>query len=111
MSQEPLQVWVTADGRRIPIPEMTDSHLNNALTYLERTAEARRDAEVSYFVHNVNLRSERSLEVFDAEMEHILCAPIQDWLDSDDTYRALRDEQVKRVIDKLEADMERRERI
>lgn len=35
-------VWVTKDGREIPIIEMTDAHLRNALRFLRRRAEAYR---------------------------------------------------------------------
>jgi hypothetical protein len=34
-------VWVTRDGERIPVRDMTDSHLLNTIRWLERTHDAR----------------------------------------------------------------------
>lgn len=31
-----METWTTKDGRRIPIREMTDQHLKNAIRFLER---------------------------------------------------------------------------
>lgn len=35
-------IWVTRDGRRIPIPDMTDDHLRNVLNYIKRGLPAYR---------------------------------------------------------------------
>lgn len=32
-------VWVTKSGEKIPINKMTDSHLENAITYIEHSDE------------------------------------------------------------------------
>lgn len=34
-------IWTTRDGQKIPISQMTDTHLVNSIKLLERTAEAK----------------------------------------------------------------------
>jgi len=38
-----MKTWTTKDGRKIPIREMTDSHLENTIRFLRRAFEAYRD--------------------------------------------------------------------
>lgn len=32
-------MWTTRDGRQVPVKDMTDEHLNNSITMLERAQE------------------------------------------------------------------------
>ena len=32
-------VWTTRDGREVPVKEMSDTHLNNTIKYLEKIKE------------------------------------------------------------------------
>lgn len=39
-------VWVTREGKQIPIKEMTDTHLCNTLKMLERQAEEKEELSI-----------------------------------------------------------------
>ena len=45
--------WETKEGQEIPIAEMTDSHLDNAIAYLERRVVEIKDKLIEYFEHKI----------------------------------------------------------
>jgi len=52
---EPMHgMWTTSKGECIPIVQMTDDHLRNAMAYLERTAADRWDRDVMAALGGVN---------------------------------------------------------
>ena len=44
-------VWTTKDGRRLPIVEMTDSHLANTILFLRRAAARYQDSVLTHPPH------------------------------------------------------------
>lgn len=40
--------WITIDGQHLPITQMTDSHLDNALVHLERSVVKNKEYWVNY---------------------------------------------------------------
>lgn len=45
--------WRTKDGQEIPITEMTDSHLDNAIAYLERRVVEIKDKLIEYYERKI----------------------------------------------------------
>lgn len=41
--------WITIDGQHLPITQMTDSHLDNALAHLERSAIKNKEYWIDYY--------------------------------------------------------------
>jgi len=61
------EVWLTNDGREIPVTEMTDSHLRNALRFVRRQYEGVSGA----FWDATNADSIAAMAVSDMQMRAI----------------------------------------
>ena len=85
-------VWTTKDGRKVPVREMTDSHLENTIKYLERV------------VHNAELNEAMFLEMmFDRAAEDDLigrCESEDHECDMPPIYYILCEEKERREIPK-----------
>lgn len=50
-------IWTAKDGRRIPIPQMEDSHLVNTINYLQRRVDQHRRALALSFIMKATAHS------------------------------------------------------
>lgn len=48
-------IWTTADGRKIAIPNMTDSHLLNTIAYIRRRVPEYKQQLVDSLIHNYEI--------------------------------------------------------
>lgn len=90
--------WTTKDKRSIPIKEMTDSHLANTIAYLERTAPAsqeieRENAMIGYGM----LQGEMAQYYAEQELDDLFEESPDEWLARQPAYKALINEQKRRL--------------
>ena len=86
---QPVKIWTTRDGQQIPLTEMSNSHLTNAIAYLERTAEERRDAQVWALIDGPRPQGELAQEAFANEICEMDEWAIDRFLASDEIYQSL----------------------
>lgn len=63
------KIWTTKDGREIPIKEMTDGHLLNAIAYLRRKAGIVKARELAVYLCGPEPRGDGAMDAFDAEFQ------------------------------------------
>lgn len=93
-----MSVWVTKDGRKIPIKKMTNSHLLNTIRFLDRNFERMREARF--------LEACLAEDWFNGEMAQLSCEQEQDRLDRatgpddlDSRYEEMIDEAERRNLE------------
>ena len=87
-----VSVWTTKDGTKIPIAEMTDTHISNAIAHLERKIEATEDAMASASGHGF----QGEMASYAAEQEGDRCAERLLFLDG--YLHAMKEERNRRRI-------------
>lgn len=90
----PNDAWKKKDGTLIPIAEMTDSHLQNAIAYYERKSAEHNELYDTAWNAAASLRGEMAVD--QAMSVAMQMAPHN--LDEDPKYMALVHEQAKRRV-------------
>jgi hypothetical protein len=91
------QIWTTRDGTQIPVSEMTDSHLANAIAYLERTADARLAYETANLLSGPTPTGAMAQDAYEQGMQELFDMTPDDYLEQDDAYQALLAEKERRT--------------
>lgn len=83
--------WVTSDGTRIRIKDMTPRHRRNLKAWLERNAQALKTAEENtLWGLSMHVGGEMALDALDAEISRLMEMSPQEWLEETPFYRKLR---------------------
>ena len=69
LARKQTKLWRCKNGRKIRICDMTDSHLSNAIAFLERYTDA---SELYALNAAINFQGEQAAFQADSEMESIL---------------------------------------
>lgn len=48
MNDDSIPTWITRDGQHIPVNQMTDSHLNNAIAHLDKSVIKNKEYWINY---------------------------------------------------------------
>lgn len=95
MKKKPF-MWTTRDGTKIPVTEMTDSHLANAIAMCERNSENYRQSALNSGLQMLSmLQGEQAIYSVECEMDR-LGSDEWDLYDESESYRALIDERERR---------------
>ena len=90
-------LWTTRDGTQVPVREMSDRHLINALRMLARQAEVKRALSVRAFLECEPPTADGAELCYEQEFDALLDA---EWLEFvDDRYRMLVAEADRRQLD------------
>lgn len=91
-------MWTMRDGSKIPVTEMTDSHLLNAISFCERHEEAYRNHAISEGYSMLSgIQGEQATYDIENEISRLEEGEF-DLYDESKSYRALVDEKERREL-------------
>ena len=73
-------VWKTQDGRLIAVKDMTDSHLLNTISFLQRNAECRRANNSIFYTTCVPPNGDMAQMCFEHEFDFAITATWEDFV-------------------------------
>ena len=93
-------IWTTANGRKIPISELTDNHLLNIINMVAAAGNRLRDYEAMKMINGVQPTGNGARVCFESELDYFAHC---EWIvfypkDKQPTIKALLDEAGKRKI-------------
>ena len=89
-------MWTMRDGTKIPVTEMTDSHLDNAIALMERNSERYRQGAINSGYQMLGfLHGEQAIYSVECELSRLENGEF-DLYDESESYRALVDERERR---------------
>lgn len=63
MNTKKIPIWLTRDGQSIPITQVTESHLNNAINHLKRSVIENKEYWINYCKKRISEENEMWLEM------------------------------------------------
>lgn len=90
--------WTTKDGQKIPVDQLTDSHLRNIVNYLLRNSPALYQRDLMTGYHAIGfLQGEMALDLMNDELDYLeFEQDPEDYVTSLPIWSALRSEWEKR---------------
>lgn len=97
-------MWTMRDGTKIPVTEMTDSHLANAIALCERNAESFRQSAIHSGYQMLSmLQGEQAIYSVESELDRLEEGEF-DLYEESESYAALIDEQERRTLNAKKED-------
>ena len=94
-------VWTTRDGTRMKLSEMTESHLENALAFVERSLKRQLQQEINaLWALSSMLHGEMALDHVESVLNDLESKSIDNLLWESPEYRALWEELLNRQMER-----------
>jgi hypothetical protein len=90
--------WTTKDGRKIPIKDMEDGHLLNAIRMLQCKASALQSRETASYFMLGEPQGEMAQDAYHAGMDELMDMEPLEYLETREDYTALTQEARKRKL-------------